>query len=130
MTEVVAQVATVARCLSPPPPTRPHYIRRRRATRGGRRGRRRRPRGPRLLQGRAKNWSELHVFLAICFATILFMKPFENWKFVTEILHVEFYSKQDQKQGMRKYPFKIDTLQAGGRVRGPPLLSAATEATD
>ena len=35
------------------------------------------------------------VFFVICFATVLFMEPFENWKFVPKILHVEFYSKQD-----------------------------------
>ena len=54
--------------------------------------------------------------------------PRPNWKFVPEILHVEFYSKQDLKQCMPKIPSKFDTLQAGGRVRRPPLPSAATEA--
>ena len=44
--------------------------------------------------------TKLHVFFAICFATILFMKPFENWKFVTEILHVELYCKQDHIPGL------------------------------
>ena len=36
------------------------------------------------------------------------MKPFENWKFVTEILHVEFYSKQVQYLGMHNFPFEND----------------------
>ena len=58
-------------------------------------------------------------FFVICFATILFMEPFENWKFVPEILHEEFHSKQDQNPTLTAFMNKFVTF-------GPTRLAAAS----
>ena len=65
------------------------------------------PPGRRRPRGRDRNRVEFNGVFPICFWDHLYRKPFENWKFVTEILHVEFYSKQDQYLGMRNFPFEI-----------------------